>query len=52
MPGTFPVKRGECDRYLGQMLHGGELDMSAEATAQERVGRIKGATMEFKNIDE
>ena len=30
MFGTFPVKRRECERYLGQMLHGGGLDMSAE----------------------
>ena len=27
MFGTFPVKRRECERYLGQMLHGGGLDM-------------------------
>ena len=50
--GTFPVKRRECDRYLGQMLHGGGLDRSAEATVQERAGRIKGATMEIKTIIE
>ena len=52
MLGDFPVKKKECDRYLGQMLHGGGLDRSAEATAQERVGRLKGATREIKGIIE
>ena len=52
MFGNFSVKRKQCDRYLGQVLHGGGLDRSAEATAQERVGRIKGATMEIKGIIE
>ena len=46
------MKQKECDRYLGQMLHGGGLDKSAEATVQERAGRIKGATMEIKTIIE
>ena len=52
MFGTFPVRQKECDRYLGQMLHGGGLDRSAEATVGERAGRIKGATMEIKTIIE
>ena len=39
MFGTFPLKQRECDRYLGQMLHGGGFDKSAEATVQERAGR-------------
>ena len=34
----FPVKEKICDRYLGQMLHGGGLDESAEATVNERKG--------------
>jgi hypothetical protein len=48
MFGDFPVKQRESDRYLGQILHGGGLCMSAEATVRERMGRIKGATMEIK----
>ena len=52
MFGQFPVKQREADRYLGQMLHGGGLDRCAEATVQERMGRIKGATREIKNIIE
>ena len=52
MFGDFRLKQRESDRYLGQVLHGGGLDMSAEATVQERVGRIKGATMEIKGIIE
>ena len=50
--GDFPVKQKEFDRYLGQILHGGGLDRCAEATVQERTGRIKGATREIKNIIE
>ena len=52
MFGDFQLKQRESDRYLGQVLHGAGLDMSAEATAQERVGRIKGATLEIKGIIE
>ena len=52
MFGQFPVKQRECDRYLGQMLHSGGLEMCAEATVQERVGRLKGATREIKGIIE
>ena len=36
----------------GQVLHGGALEDSAEATVLERAGRIKGATMEIKSIIE
>ena len=36
----------------GQILHGEGLDRSAETTVQERMGRIKGATMEIKTIIE
>ena len=52
MFGTFPLKRKEYDRYLGQMLHGGGLDESAEATVKERMGKIKGAALEIKSIVE
>ena len=38
--------------YLGQVLHGGGLDNSAEDTGQERMGRIKGATIEIRTIIE
>ena len=41
--GQFPVKQKECDLYLGQMLHGGGLAQSAEATVMEISGWIKGA---------
>ena len=49
--------RGKVDyldsfRYLGQMPHSGGLAMCPEATVQERVGRLKGATREIKGIIE
>ena len=50
--GQFLVKQKEYDKYLGQVLHGGGLEQSAEATVQERSGRIRGATMEIKTIVE
>ena len=50
--GNFLVKQRGSDRYLGQILHGGGLDLSAEATILERQGRIKGATREIKGIVE
>ena len=49
---SFPVKQRAYNSYLGQILHGGGLDCSAEVTVQERKGRIKGATMEVKSIIE
>ena len=52
MFGDFALKRKEYDRYLGQILHSGGLDRSAEITVQERVGRLKGATREVKSIIE
>ena len=52
MFGNFPVVEKEGDRYLGQVLHGGGLATSAEATVLERTGRIKGATREIKTIIE
>jgi hypothetical protein len=52
MFGDFLVKKHESDKYLGQILHGGGLGMSAEATVRERMGKIKGATMEIKTIIE
>ena len=52
MFGDFLVKQRVSDRYLGQILHSGGLDMCAEATVQERVGKLKGATMEIKGIIE
>ena len=44
------MKEKESDKYLGQVLHGSGLGASALATAQERAGRIKGATLEIKSI--
>ena len=52
MFGEFAVQHREYDRYLGQILHGGGLDRSAEMTVTERVGRLKGATREVKAIIE
>ena len=52
MFGQFSIKQKEYDRYLGQMIHGGGLDQSAEATVNERAGRIKGAALEIKSIVE
>ena len=52
MFGGFAVKQKECDRYLGQMLHGAGLDKSAEATVQERMGKIKGASLDIRSIIE
>jgi hypothetical protein len=45
-------KERESDKYLGQILHGGGLEESALATAKERAGRIKGATLEIRSIIE
>ena len=52
MFGQFPVKQKEYIQYLGQTLHSGGLKSSAEATVLERIGRVKGATMEIKSIIE
>ena len=52
MFGNYPVKQKVCDKYLGQMLHSGGVETSATATVQERMGRIKGATMEVRSIVE
>ena len=48
----FPVKQKVSDKYLGQVLHSGGVEASAEATVLERSGRIKGATIEIKSIVE
>ena len=50
--GQFKIKHRESDRYLGQVLHTGGLEKSAEATVRERAGRIKGAALEIKSIIE
>ena len=50
--GDFVMKEKISDKYLGQVLHGGGLEESALATAQERAGKIRGATMEIKSIIE
>ena len=52
MFGQFTIKQKESDKYLGQVLRGGGLEESAAATVRERLGRIKGATMEIKSIVE
>ena len=52
MFGNFKVKQRQSDKYLGQILHGEGLEQSALATAQERAGRIRGATMEIRSIIE
>ena len=50
--GTFLAKQKVSDKYLGQVLHSGGVEASAEATVLERSGRIKGATLEIKSIVE
>ena len=52
MFGDFLVNQHESDKYLGQILHGGGLNMSAEATVRDRMGKLKGATREIKTIIE
>ena len=48
--GSFPVKRRDCDRYLGQVLHTDGNRASVEATIKERQGKIKGAIFEVKSV--
>ena len=50
--GDFPVKRKNCDRYLGQILHTDGVKASVEATIAEREGKLKGAIFEVKSIIE
>jgi hypothetical protein len=50
--GDFVLKEKVFDKYLGQILHGGGLESSALATAKERAGKIKGATLEIRSIIE
>ena len=52
MFGDFLLKERESDRYLGQVVHGGGLDKTAEAPVKERAGRIKGEALEVKAIIE
>merc|ERR1711895_218227 len=49
---TFNMKEKESEKYLGQVIHSGGLEKSSLATVQERIGRIKGATLEIKSIIE
>jgi hypothetical protein len=48
MYSSFPVKQKVSDKYLGQVLHCDGVEASATATVQERMGKIKGATMEIR----
>ena len=52
MFGKFPVKQKISEKYLGQVLHSGGVECSAQATVMERSGKIKGASMEIKSIVE
>ena len=52
MFGQFQVKEKDSDKYLGQILHGDGLEESSLATAKERAGKIKGATLEIRSIIE
>ena len=52
MFGEFEVKQRDADKYLGQIIHEDGLGRSAEATVEDRIGRIKGATLEIKSIIE
>ena len=46
------MEEKESKKYLGQIIHSGGLARSSLATVQERIGRIKGATLEIKSIIE
>ena len=50
--GNFEVKEKLVDTYHGQMLHSEGLGKSAEATVEERSGRIKGAAMEIPDASD
>ena len=50
--GSFSMKEKESEQYLGQIIHSGGMEKSSLATVQERIGRIKGATLEIKSIME
>ena len=52
MFGKFEMKRKESEKYLGQILHTGGLSKSAEATVEDRAGKIRGAAIEVKSIVE
>ena len=47
----FTLKEKERDKYLGQVIES-NLSLSALATVQDRVGKIKGAAIEIKSIIE
>ena len=42
----------DVQKYLGQIFHSEGLSRSAEATVEERSGRIRGAALEIKSIVE
>ena len=50
--GSFSMKEKESEKYLGQIIHSGGMEKSSLATVQERIGRIKGATLKIKSIIE
>ena len=50
MFGKFEVKQKISDKYLGQIIHAGGLEMSALATVEERAGKIKEVTLEIRAI--
>ena len=52
MFGSFTMEEKESENYLGQIIHSGGLARSSLATVQERMGRIKGVTLEIKLIIE
>ena len=52
MFGNFPITQRVSEKYLGQILHSEGLSRSAEATVEERSGRIRGAALEIKSIVE
>ena len=52
MFGNFPITQRVSEKNLGQILHSEGLSRSAEATVEERSGRIRGAALEIKSIVE
>ena len=47
---SFTMEEKESKKYLGHIIHSGELERSSLATVQERMGRIKGVTHKIKLI--
>ena len=47
---SFTMEEKESKKYLGKIIHSQHLAMSSLTTVQERMGRIKGVTLEIESI--